>query len=327
MEANDAKPGLVHACVLDGQGGATFGGWELLRAWQPDDGVLWVHLDPRTEDARGWLQRDSGLDPVASAALLARASRPRSVVRGDTLLVNLRGVNLNPGAQPDDMIGVRVELEGRRIITVRQAKLKSLAHLRRALEQGRGPTDTGSFLIDLIDQLLVRMIASFEALDDRIDAVHERIDTAPGAELRSEISDIRNQVIRMRRYLAPQREAVARLQSERVSWLAPEQREQLRDLADRTTRRVEDLDEARDRAAVAHEELTTRMAESMNRTMYVLAIITAVFLPLGLLTGLLGINVGGMPGVEDGRAFWIVCAVLVGVAGLQVWWFKRRDWF
>jgi len=89
-------------------------------------------------------------------------------------------------------------------------------------------------------------------------------------------------------------------------------------LSDRLLRFVEDLDAVRDRAAVTQEELSARLAESMNRTMYVLSIVTAIFLPLGLLTGLLGVNVGGMPGEESEQAFAYVC-VLMGVMALGLW--------
>ena len=91
-----------------------------------------------------------------------------------------------------------------------------------------------------------------------------------------------------------------------------------RRLSDRLLRFVEDLDAVRDRAAVTQEELSARLAESMNRTMYVLSIVTAIFLPLGLLTGLLGVNVGGMPGEESEQAFAYVC-VLMGVMALGLW--------
>ncbi len=77
---------------------------------------------------------------------------------------------------------------------------------------------------------------------------------------------------------------------------------------------------------MAHEELSGRMAEQMNHTMYILAIVAAIFLPLGLLTGLLGINVGGMPGADDGAAFWLVCGFLVLVAIGLVWLFRRMKW-
>ena len=64
----------------------------------------------------------------------------------------------------------------------------------------------------------------------------------------------------------------------------------------------------------------------MNRTMYILSIVAGIFLPLGLLTGLLGINVGGMPGTESKIAFTVVCVFLVVVAGVEYWIFRRKKW-
>jgi zinc transporter len=56
-------------------------------------------------------------------------------------------------------------------------------------------------------------------------------------------------------------------------------------------------------------------------------VIAAIFLPLGFLTGLLGINLGGMPGAENPDAFWVFSGLLVAVVSLQIWIFKKLDWF
>ena len=130
----------------------------------------------------------------------------------------------------------------------------------------------------------------------------------------------------MRRYIAPQREAMTRLQTEEVAWLTPLNRGRLREIADRITRYVEDLDSARERTSVTQEELAGHLAEQMNKTMYVLSLVAAVFLPLGLITGLLGINVGGMPGVENPLAFTVVCVSLSGFGVGLVLLFRRLRW-
>ena len=150
--------------------------------------------------------------------------------------------------------------------------------------------------------------------------------TAQSYELRQKIAEIRRAVISMRRYLAPQRDVMARLYSEKVDWLNEMERMHIREISDRTTRYVEDLDAIRDRATVTQEELNSRLAEQMNKTMYILSIVAGIFLPLGLLTGLLGINVGGIPGTESKWAFTIFCILLLGIAGVQVWLFKRKKW-
>lgn len=56
--------------------------------------------------------------------------------------------------------------------------------------------------------------------------------------------------------------------------------------------------------------------------MFVLSIVDGIFLPLGLLTGLLGVNVGGIPGTENPSAFLVVCVILLVLGGLQVAVFK-----
>jgi zinc transporter len=121
-------------------------------------------------------------------------------------------------------------------------------------------------------------------------------------------------------------DALSRLMSERVAWLEEADRSRLREIADRTSRYVEDLDSARDRAAVTQEELNSRLSEGINQKMYVMALVAAVFLPLGLLTGLLGINVGGIPGTENRLSFALVCGLLLGLGAIQVWVLRRRHW-
>lgn len=313
------------ACRLDGKGGGRFGKDDLIDA-SASEGPLWVHLDFRSPEAARWVREESGVDALAARALLAEATRPRSVMRGDQMLADLRGVNLNPGATPDDMISLRMVLTPTKIITTRHRRLLTISDIRSALKRREGPRDVGSFLCEVVDLMTVRIADSVENLDDLIDALHERAGTESGSALRAELSDVRSQVISLRRYLAPQRDAISRMQTNDATWLNEEHRERLRETADRMTRHIEDLDAARDRAQLASEELTNRAAEQMNRTMYMLAIVAAIFLPLGLLTGLLGINVGGMPGEGDPHAFWIVCGALVGVAALQIWVFRKMRW-
>ena len=97
-------------------------------------------------------------------------------------------------------------------------------------------------------------------------------------------------------------------------------------VAERTARFVEDIDSARDRASITHEELNNKLSEQMNKAMYTLSIVAAIFLPLGLLTGLLGINVGGIPGTENMWAFPIVTVVLVALGIGLILWFKKIKW-
>ena len=170
------------------------------------------------------------------------------------------------------------------------------------------------------------MDGTLDNLEDGVMLLEERALSGERNNLRSEFAHLRKQCITLRRYLAPQREALSRLSNESLTWLDEMNRLRLREVADRQVRHVEALDEIRERAAVAYEELISQLSEEMNERMYVMSIAAALFLPLGFFTGLMGINVGGMPGVESPVGFWVVVgACVVALAGL-VGWFRHRDW-
>ena len=318
--------GLIAAYILDGKGGGKRVGWKEIQQWTPTSGLLWVHLKFEAPEAQRWIREESQLDDVVGDALLADESRPRITTFDDGVLVALRGVNLNPGADPEDMVSLRMWAEKNRIITTRRRKLMSVADLCSAVEKGKGPRTSGEFLEDVADRLMVRMGGVIDELEDKAAELEEAVLTEESHELRPKLASIRRDAINLRRYMAPQREAIARLQGEKISWLAEEDRVRLRETYDRLTRYIEDLDAARERAAVTQEELISRLSEQMDNRMYVLSIVAAIFLPLGFLTGLLGINVGGIPGSEYKAAFFVFCLLLVALVVIEVIIFKRKKW-
>jgi len=320
------QQGLVAASILDGRGGGREVGWPEIEAWTPDRGVLWVHLHRGAEDANAWLRQDSGLDPLVVDALLAEETRPRTVAVGRGLLVILRGVNLNPGADPEDMVSLRMWIDAERIVSVRLRRLMAVQDIRERLAQGSGPEAPGDFLVDIATRLVERMGPVIDDLDDRTDELEDRMLTGEGREIRHTLAGIRHQAIALRRYLAPQRDATARLQSEDQPWIDVREKARLREVTDRVVRYIEDLDSVRERAAVIQDELASRLSEQMNRTMYHLTVVASIMLPLGFLTGLLGINVGGIPGTETPWAFAAVCAILAAVVTVQVVLFRRLRW-
>ena len=116
------------------------------------------------------------------------------------------------------------------------------------------------------------MAELFTELEEEIEALSETVLTDESRELRQAIRRFRHSATLLRRHLSPQREALARLPNESVPWLSDLDRGYLRETADRVVRYVEDLDSARERAAIAQEELNARIADQMNRTMYLLTV-------------------------------------------------------
>ncbi|MCW9031792.1 MAG: zinc transporter ZntB, partial [Gammaproteobacteria bacterium] len=260
------------------------------------------------------------------SALMSDDPRPRSAVMQNGLLVILRGVNMNPGAEPEDMVSIRLWINDKRIVSTRRRKLLSVSDLTHAINTGIGPTSTGDFLVHLAARLVERMSYVVDEIDGNADLLEEKVLTLQSHQLRPQISQLRREAISLRRYLAPQRDAMTRLYNEKVQWLDETQRMQLREIADRTMRYIEDLDSVKERVIVIQEELMSRISEQMDKRMYVLSMVAAIFLPLGFLTGLLGINVGGIPGAEYKEAFLVFSGILTTVVLIQIFIFKKLKW-
>lgn len=319
------KSGLVFAYILKGRSGTPID-WEQINGWQPEQGILWVHLDYADEGAKQWLIDKSGLDKVSRSALLAEETRPRVVSSANALLLILRGINFNPGADLEDMVAIRMWFDEHRIISMRHRRVRAMDDMNKSIQAGEGPESVGDFLAMAAGKLTDRMADVISDIDGSVDELEDSVLTEKSHELRQKLAHLRRQTISMRRYISPQRDVLARLQNDRVPWLSDGDRVRIRELAERTARFVDDLDSARDRAAITQEELNNHLSEQMNKTMYVLSIVAAIFLPLGLITGLLGINVGGIPGTENQFAFAYVTILLVAFALVQYVLFKRKKW-
>lgn len=322
----DDNSGLIHALCLDGAGGARALTAAEVSRWAPEDGVLWLHLDYSSSEAVEWINHDARLESVSRAFLVAEDTRPRITSIDNALLLALRGVNLNPHSDPEDMIGVRIWANGSVIITTIRRTLLSISDISSSLEMGKGPRSASEFVIELSSRLISRMGPTLEVLEEMLADLEEQTLGTGDAKVRRQLSTIRREAIVLRRYLAPQREAMYRLYDEKISWLEEKDRLHSREVTDHLLRHIENLDSIRERAAVIHEELVSNLSEQLNSRMYLLALITTIFLPLGFLTGLFGINVGGIPGSDSKFAFAIFVSILGGIALVLLALFKRKKW-
>lgn len=318
--------GLLYAMLLDGKGGGRTLTWSEVEQWQADQGLLWLHFDITREAAAKWIVEEGRMDDVIAEAMVHEENRPRATAHGDGLMLSLRGVNLNPGADPEDMVSIRLWVEPRRIISTRRRKLLSVGDMVKWLEAGEGPQDAPQFIFELTERMIERMVDVMDMTQDQVDAFEERLLLEQTPELRADLSQLRRQLVGLRRYLAPMREALNRLQTERLTWITSAERLQLRELSDRLARLLEELDMARERSALIQEQLTSALSDQLNHRLYVLSVVAAIFLPLSFLTGLFGINVGGIPGASYGWAFLIFVVALLFIMVGQLWLFKRNNW-
>ncbi len=315
-----------HGVILDGQGGAKKISFEELNNYKPEMGVLWLHFDYSKEESIDWITNKSNIDAIAVDALLSQVTRPRTTHLNDTVLLALRGINLNANSDPEDMISIRLYINKNIIISTKKRDLLSVNDILGYFEQGIGPKNSSEFLIELTDRLTEHMEDYILDMEDRVSALEEESIESSNVSLRTNISQIKRESISLKRYLYPQKEAIYKLYDNKISWIGEYEKIQLREINHRLIKYIEDLDSIKDKISLVQEEISNTLSEQLNQRMYVLSIISAIFLPLGFLTGLLGINVGGIPGAENGFSFYIFTVFLIFIVGIQLFIFKKKRW-
>ena len=319
---------FICAYTLNGDGSCTALDEAGVAARAAADTPVWVHLSARSSEARRWLEKEAQLpDDTLIEALLAEDTRPRMQTREDGVLLILRGVNLNDNAEPEDMVSIRIWVESYRFISVQLRTLGGVQDMQRRLESGVGPKDIGDLVTTFIEGSIVRMSPVMGDLADGIDELEDRILQMDLSGIREKIVSTRRQAIIFNRFLAPQRDIVQRLTEASIPWLEEHDILRLREAQNEITRFVEDLQALRERSHSVQEEVANILTERLNRNTYVFSLIAAIFLPLSFLTGLLGINVPGIPGADDPEAFLVFCGILIAVVIAQVAVFKKLRWF
>lgn len=284
----------------------------------------WWHFDLGDPALEPWAR--ANLHEIPAGSLVQGQTRPRCDRFDDGLILNLRGINMNEGQSADEMISIRMYVEDNLVITVRRNRVFALNEIREAALINAAPDSPASFLEILIRKLTTRVqehIATIDALADHFERDLEDPDTAMPREL----PEKRRSVIRLRRYLGPQRVALGQLADLDIPFISATSSLHLHELANRTLIAVEELDELRDRMVSVQEEHDANVAQRQSRHGYVLSVAAAIFLPMGFLTGLFGVNIAGMPGLESPMAFTILCISMVALGGLLVWLLRLLRWF
>ncbi|MGQ7246600.1 zinc transporter ZntB [Halomonas sp. V046] len=288
---------------------------------EPEPGPLvpgaWYHFQRDLEETEHRLAQ-AGIPASAIDSVLADDTRPRfeSLGNGNFLLI-LRGVNLNQGEQPDDMLSIRMLFYGGVLISTRKLPSRAIADIRRELVEGKGPDDLGAVVVEIIEKLHERIEDFVEPFDAIIAAQEEE----PDAD-NSVLMSLNKRLIKLRRFLKPQRYALDAL-IESLPPLLSDDRFDLANASDTVRRINESVDFYLEHIGMVQQYQAHRHTEKVNRNTYLLSIISGVFLPISFLTGLLGVNIGGMPGVDSPMAFAAFCGIMVVLVTVEMWLLKR----
>ncbi|CDZ55732.1 zinc transporter ZntB [Neorhizobium galegae] len=328
------EPGLRFALVLDGHGGGRTMNMTEACSWKPGDGLVWLHFERDHPATAEWINTNGGFDPLVAEALLAEDSRPRVEPLGDGLLIILRGVCAAPPEEAEgsseeiDLVPLHIWVDEHRLVTLRDSGhyITALRDIRRALDNGKGPRQAGELLALVSDKLVRDLEPVLDDMDEEVDELDELIFKGEASEVRQRLKLLRRRAVQLRRYLAPQRDALNRIEHDDAPWLRERDKLRFREVIDKLMRFIEYLDAIRDRTGILHDDLSTVIGERIARNSNRLAALAALLLPPSVVAGLFGMNVGGIPGVDETWAFLIIVALVIVISAGTLWILKRIEW-
>ena len=292
-----------------------------------DNGFVWLHFNLIDVRACEWIARSGILPPNAAQFLLGNDSRIRIDTMGEAIAGVLGDLHFDFDLDPEDLGLVRFYARPDLVISGRRHALKAVERLRQQVIGGARIKSPIALLARLLDHLAATFEGLVHDMTDQIDSLEDRILSGRTDIESAEIGRARRLMARLRRHLNAERHELADILTELPAWCSDDDAEDLEHARSRLDSFGQDLELLNERGRLLQEEISDRRSEATNRNLYVLSIVTAIFLPMTLITGLFGINVGGMPWIENHEGFLIVTLVTLATAMLAMLILRWRKLF
>jgi len=289
-----------------------------------DDTFVWLHFNLSHAHAERWIERHAGLPDAFFDALRETSHSTRIERDDDALVAVLNDVHFDFGFEPSDISTLWICVRPRLVVTARTRPLRSIDALRTAVRDGRSPRST----VELLEQLMRTQAASLvdilRSVTGKVDDVEDQLLAGRRANERARLGTLRRLLVRLQRLLAPEPAALFRVLHHPPAWMAEDDLQQLRGSTEEFSVVLRDMQGLQERIKLLQEEMAASVNEDNNRSLFVLTVVTVLALPINILAGLFGMNVGGIPLAESPHGFWIVVSVVLAFTAVAGWLALRK---
>ena len=291
------------------------------------DGFVWLHFNLAHAATERWLREHVSLSEVFHDALHEKSRSTRVELDDDMLVAIVNDVHYNFAFEPSDISTLWLAVTPRLMVSARVQPLRSIDRLREAVKQGSAMRSTVELLVHLMhDQgdVLVDIVRSVTA---RVDGLEDHLLAGRLGKQRADLGALRRLLVRLQRLLAPEPSALFRLLQKPPGWIREEDLQDLRQSTEEFSVALRDMAALEERIKLLHEEIAGRVAEENNRSLFVLTVVTVLALPINIVAGLMGMNVGGVPLANNPHGFWMVVGIIAtfGVVALWLAFRGKRD--
>lgn len=288
-------------------------------------GFVWLHFNLANANALRWMMRNLALSPVFYETLQEGARSSRVDFADDYLIAVLNDVLFDFSFDASHISTMVLSVGPRLLVTARSKQLRTIDRLRVSVKNGTPfPTSTSLLIHLLRDQadVLVRILRDSIA---RVDMIEDDLLSGAIEPKRANLGQLRRVLVRLKRLLAPEPAALFRLLVRPPQWMSEDDAAELRQSTEEFSVALSDIDTLQERIKLLQEEISAQVQEENNRTLFTLTVFTVLALPVNMIAGLFGMNVGGIPLAQNPVGFWLVVSVVACVTVGAGWWMFRKN--
>ncbi|ATF04041.1 putative zinc transport protein ZntB (plasmid) [Phaeobacter gallaeciensis] len=289
------------------------------------EGAEWLHMCIAHKETSSYLMDTAMLDDLIVDAMVEEDTRSRIRVREDGIMVLLKAMHVQceDMAKPEDMVSIRIWIDETRVITTREADIDPILELKKRIEADVLPETPGAFLADLIEEHLDEISPHLEILTDQIHHMETMVVKHETEKACPKMARTQSQISGFLRHLAPQEVVLRTLCTLDHPALSERNRSRFDDALNTLLRYLETLQNLREQITILNEQISRIQDRQLSRSSYSFALAATVFLPLGFVTGLFGVNLPGIPMAENPQGFWVlfglVCLLVAGLVAFLRW--------
>ena len=285
----------------------------------------WLHFNLAHTGALPWLKQHAGLSE-SFFELLNDGLHSTRIERDEAALVAVvNDLHFDFSFEPSDIATLWIHVDHRLVVTARRQPLRSVDRLREAVRRGQPLRSAAELLEHLMRAQADVLVEVVRGATARVDRIEDELLMGRLDQRRVRLGALRRLLVRLQRLLAPEPAALFRLLQHPPAWITELDVQELRAASEEFSVVLRDMATLQERIKLLQEEVAAQVVEATNRSLYVLTIVTVLALPINILAGLFGMNVGGVPLAQHAQGFWIVAAIVVtftAIAGSLV--FRRH---
>ena len=285
---------------------------------------FWLHFSLSNAAAEPWLRRYLTLPDSFYESLRSDIDSTHLEQDADSIVARIHDV-LSDFTFNAPVATTTLCVKPRVLVSAHLRPWRSIDQLRAEVQAGqvfRSPIEVLSRLLRDQASVLVDIVRKSKK---RVGPMEEQLLAKRVSVSRSELGSLRRMLVRLQRLLAPEPAAFFRLLSRPPDWIAEDQLQNLQLAAEKFSTAINETTALVERVKQLQEELAALVSEQTNRTLFLLTMVTVLALPINLVAGLFGMNVGGIPLNQHPYGFSLVLApLLVLTAFLAYWALGRR---